>query len=167
MWSERVPHDTKPTLWEQGLWYCGCCQRTLPVSQFSKSKWSLYGLTDRCKACEKKRQSKRKKRQNFWQKKAGNLNNRHKNKIDVDFVKSLWDKQEGRCYYCEMPLDFDNPRRVTIDHVVPGRHEKENLVFACRRCNRIKSDATPEELKIIAAKIEQHTRRLEKKNNSA
>lgn len=55
----------------------------------------------------------------------------------ADDVFELFRKQNGECAYC------DNPHPVMeIDHVHPlskgGRNDKDNLVLACRRCNRQK-----------------------------
>ena len=51
-----------------------------------------------------------------------------------------------RCVYCGSPLDFEN---ATLDHVHPlakgGTHNPGNLVLACARCNRLKSDMLPHE----------------------
>jgi hypothetical protein len=51
-----------------------------------------------------------------------------------------------RCVYCASPLDFD---LATLDHVFPlakgGTHAIGNLVPACPRCNRLKSDMLPAE----------------------
>jgi 5-methylcytosine-specific restriction endonuclease McrA len=51
-----------------------------------------------------------------------------------------------RCVYCGSPLDFEN---ATLDHVHPlakgGTHYPGNLVLACARCNRLKSDMLPHE----------------------
>lgn len=50
------------------------------------------------------------------------------------------------CQYCgEMP----GRNLLTVDHVIPrsrgGRHNWENLVSACTRCNQKKGSLTPEE----------------------
>ncbi len=51
-----------------------------------------------------------------------------------------------RCVYCGTALDFEN---ATLDHVHPlakgGTHYPGNLVLACCRCNRLKSDLLPHE----------------------
>ena len=48
----------------------------------------------------------------------------------------------GTCQYCGVPAE-------NVDHVVPrsrgGRHEWENVVASCRRCNARKEDRTPSE----------------------
>jgi 5-methylcytosine-specific restriction endonuclease McrA len=49
-----------------------------------------------------------------------------------------------RCVYCGTALDFET---ATLDHVYPlargGAHHPGNVVLACNRCNRLKSDRLP------------------------
>ena len=49
-----------------------------------------------------------------------------------------------RCVYCGTALDFHT---ATLDHVYPlahgGAHHPGNVVLACNRCNRLKSDKLP------------------------
>lgn len=49
-----------------------------------------------------------------------------------------------RCVYCATFLDLDT---ATLDHVYPlahgGAHHPGNVVLACNRCNRLKSDLLP------------------------
>jgi 5-methylcytosine-specific restriction endonuclease McrA len=49
-----------------------------------------------------------------------------------------------RCVYCAVGLDFET---ATLDHVHPlahgGVHHPGNVVLACARCNRLKSDLLP------------------------
>ena len=51
-----------------------------------------------------------------------------------------------RCQYCG---DTSGRSYMTVDHVIPrsrgGKHEWENLVTACTRCNQRKGSLTPEE----------------------
>ena len=51
--------------------------------------------------------------------------------------RALFARDHGRCQYCGSPAE-------SIDHVVPrsrgGRHEWDNVVAACRRCNTAKGD---------------------------
>lgn len=50
----------------------------------------------------------------------------------------------GVCFYCGCRPDY-----LTVDHYVPlargGRHDIENIVFACHRCNSEKRDLMPSE----------------------
>lgn len=49
----------------------------------------------------------------------------------------------GHCHYC------GKEAKLTLDHVIPlskgGKHSKDNVVAACRRCNSSKGARTPEE----------------------
>lgn len=70
-------------------------------------------------------------------------------------VKRFWMKAHARkwktCHYCgndvSRSLPMDDPNRATIDHVFPlsagGTNALKNLVLACLKCNRSKSDAVP------------------------
>lgn len=53
------------------------------------------------------------------------------------------------CQYCSCYMEKN---QCTVDHVLPrsrgGKHEWSNVVTCCLRCNRKKSDRTPEEAKM-------------------
>jgi len=65
---------------------------------------------------------------------------------------SIWIKQEGHCFYCRVQLHYPRNRSnkvhiqredlATIDHHIPkffgGARTKENLVYACNKCNAAK-----------------------------
>ena len=55
----------------------------------------------------------------------------------------VFEKCNGKCYYCGDHLDYDN---FHMDHVIPkakgGRGVIENLVAACCLCNLTKGDLT-------------------------
>lgn len=56
---------------------------------------------------------------------------------------SLKEKYAGLCYYCE------SDGVLTMDHFIPitkgGKHEKENIVPACVRCNCRKGNLMPDQ----------------------
>lgn len=58
------------------------------------------------------------------------------------------------CYVCGDVIAWAT---AAIDHVVPvsrgGSHEIDNLRWACRRCNSMKSDMTLDELVALARKL--------------
>lgn len=66
--------------------------------------------------------------------------------------KKLWEKQEGRCFWCncEMikgphPKGARQPDRLaTFDHIKPlskgGHWHIKNLCLACHWCNQAKAD---------------------------
>lgn len=62
---------------------------------------------------------------------------------------AIWDKSEGRCWYCGRPM---HPfRDFSIDHMVPisrgGQHTYDNLVPCCEPCNRKKGPRPVEEFR--------------------
>ena len=65
----------------------------------------------------------------------------------------LYELQEGRCAYCELPFSIDD---MTLDHVIPkskgGSDDIENIVVACRSCNWLKGPhETFEEVAVLVA----------------
>lgn len=59
---------------------------------------------------------------------------------------TLWEKQEGKCWYCFQPC---TPKTFTIDHIVPksrgGGNNILNKVGACSSCNNAKGSMSQEE----------------------
>lgn len=57
-------------------------------------------------------------------------------------------KGNNKCYYCGREIE---PQRITLDHVYPrslgGPTIPPNLVPACRKCNSIKENMTPEQFR--------------------
>jgi 5-methylcytosine-specific restriction endonuclease McrA len=57
--------------------------------------------------------------------------------------RALFARDGGRCAYC-------GNAATSVDHIVPrsrgGRHEWENVVAACSRCNRVKADRSVADL---------------------
>jgi hypothetical protein len=62
-------------------------------------------------------------------------------------AKIFW-KCGGRCYYCGHLLD---PEKWQVEHMTPrsqrGQTREQNLVPACRFCNKSKNNRTPAEFK--------------------
>jgi 5-methylcytosine-specific restriction endonuclease McrA len=60
--------------------------------------------------------------------------------------KNILIRDRYTCQYCKQTV---SDRSLTIDHIIPksrgGSSRWENLVTACKRCNSIKADRTPEE----------------------
>lgn len=65
--------------------------------------------------------------------------------VPADVRDILYERQEGRCVYCGLPLSEGDG--IHLDHVVPlaqgGAHSMENLVLACAPCNLSKGAKTP------------------------
>lgn len=82
--------------------------------------------------------------------------------------KLLFDKQNGKCYYCERVSVIEartnnDPLLFTVEHLQrrceDGGNKSDNLVGACYRCNTHR-DAVPHEVwKVICLEIFEHKRR--------
>lgn len=66
-----------------------------------------------------------------------------KQPIPDDLRWRIWERDDYTCRYC------GRRNFLSIDHVIPesrgGSMEEKNLVTACRACNSIKNDRTPDE----------------------
>lgn len=78
---------------------------------------------------------------------------------------TIFNKTDGRCFYCGCKLDFDN---FVIDHILPkskGGKDKNNTVPACFECNAFKYNKSIEEFRNDLEEIAEksiHTRLLVK-----
>ena len=59
-------------------------------------------------------------------------------------LENLLLKQNNKCKYCNIDLDFNTAFEVHLDHVIPiskgGHHSINNIVFSCKSCNLKKHD---------------------------
>ena len=57
-------------------------------------------------------------------------------------IEAMKAQQEGRCFYCDRRSEF-----MEVDHFVPlsrgGSNWISNIVWACRNCNRRKTNKLP------------------------
>jgi len=80
----------------------------------------------------------------------------------TDILRDLWIKQEGKCYYTNEPMQLSGyhemvANAVTIDRQVPEKGYVEgNIVLCCSIINRMKQNATPEQLVSLCEKILQN-----------
>lgn len=70
-------------------------------------------------------------------------------KLKKNKRKSIIQDYDNKCYYCGQEHD---PVDLQLDHVIPiaqNGHstDKDNLVPACERCNQMKANLTPDELR--------------------
>lgn len=125
---------------------CSNCKRVLVVSNFRKNKYHKFGYQSFCKDCEQFMERKKKKGGNLIMKEFG------------EWLKA----QKQRCVYCDITLEkiqeindnsilWGHCFRLTYDRKDSSKgYDKENIVLACFRCNRIKSDLfTFKEMKTI------------------
>lgn len=75
--------------------------------------------------------------------------------IDVKYCVNLWDKQNGKCFYTDEPLEIENTNKTrhnhnsaSLDKIVPQLGYVEgNVVWCIQRINVMKNDATLDEMK--------------------
>jgi len=68
--------------------------------------------------------------------------------------KNVFKRDDYKCQYWTITLDSES---ATIDHVIPrcrgGKHEWNNIVTCCLKCNRKKGDKTPQEANMPLTKL--------------
>jgi len=63
-----------------------------------------------------------------------------KEKVTVEFIQELYEKQNGLCHYCGIPVLVKRGNRgldnISIDRIdSDGKYEKSNVVISCCFCN--------------------------------
>lgn len=78
-------------------------------------------------------------------------------KFSDEMIQGIWDKASGHCWYCGKALVFEsrlwavNEDSFTVDHIIPGIAEENNLVPACMNCNSAKGKKTLAEFRYTRA----------------
>jgi hypothetical protein len=126
----------------------------------------VSGLSSHCNDCQKvySRKKYEERREDWALRLLGTIrarlnNPQHKKKVaswgttldfDAEFLRDLYAKQEGRCYYTELLMDLTpgrNPWSISLDRIDNSRgYTKDNVVLATRAANLGRSDAEPEEM---------------------
>ncbi len=78
--------------------------------------------------------------------------------IDVDFVRSLWDKQGGLCYWFGVPMvpstATRDPQRPSIERLdCSGGYTRGNVVLACMAANLGRSNCSAERFSEFCALV--------------
>lgn len=138
---------------------CSKCCETKEGADFNKCKATLDGLHSYCRKCDNEvsRKShaknskarnaiKREWRQNNSEKRRSYHQKRRARKLGAggvttpDDLKTIYEKQGGRCAYCRVELNGDYHH----DHVIPlsrgGDNWPSNAACACEKCNLSKND---------------------------
>lgn len=74
--------------------------------------------------------------------------------LTADFLKDLWEKQEGKCHWLGIQMDFDSPNyhvyKATIDRLVPEKgYTQGNIVWASRFANIGRGNTPADEFKVF------------------
>ncbi len=148
---------------------------------FAKDCSKTTGLRSACRSCESSRyyvNNTREKRQSYrranpvktitaWLTKGAIARAKEKNipcDIDLDYIRSMVGKNAEFASHCPAfgtTLDWScgnsskkgpRPNSPSIDRIAPERgYVKGNIKIISFRANQIKSDASPSELKLVAA----------------
>lgn len=163
---------------------CNACKQFLPFSYFSKNSSMGDKLSTHCKECDKVRQDKSKrktnpqrlayarkyqleKRQDFKyrlqmlinaSKQRAKLKN-IEHEITVEDLIALY-PLDGKCPVLGVELEFGSAgfreNSPSIDKINPNKgYTKDNIQVISWRANRIKGDATLEELELLVAYLKQ------------
>ena len=66
-------------------------------------------------------------------------------------IREMYEAMEGRCGYCGIPVFWDIPYDVHIDHITPlsrgGHNRPANLIISCETCNASKHDKSLDDWK--------------------
>lgn len=90
------------------------------------------------------------------------------NLFSIQYIKD-WLIRQPYCKYCNKPLDigYKNGKGVnddspSLDKFIPEKgYVKGNVILSCFRCNALKSDGTPDEIRTLAENITRVERELQ------
>ncbi len=162
------PKPKNPLISSAGVYQCRMCQIVKSVVEFDTHKDRIKST---CTTCAKQRDIDNIQRRRIanpilmWAKAAFN-SSKHRARIrhcahslTIDEILTI--AQSGICVYCDRLLSFTRKKgdpedlaRPTLDCVQPALgYVGNNIVLACARCNTIKLDAVPCELRQIAERL--------------
>lgn len=78
--------------------------------------------------------------------------------LDYEFINSIFEKQQGKCFYTGVDLALTGDNRLSIDRQDPGKgYTKDNVNLVCLKVNYMKRDISHEDFiqfcKIIGGKF--------------
>lgn len=171
--------------WKDGKLLCHYCGEYKPIECFSPNGGGSSVRNNRrniCNECFSKRQryhdlslSDDKKlekclRFRFLGARDRSLKSNIAFNITLDYLRELWDKQNGVCALSGVPMTFllkegRTPTNVSIDKIDRTKgYTIGNIQLVCMACNQIKSDLTEEEMYNFCKKIVEI---YESKNNKS
>ena len=151
---------------------CSKCRLEKPKSEFSPRPERRCGVYSSCKACKANFRSKRHYERRaddpheYWvvRTRIGVKDRASKAAVHFeltdDDLRVLLEESRLCCAYCDKQLDFhtdvsDRWNAPSLDRIVPSKgYVLENVTICCYRCNMIKSEATADELRRLAERVE-------------
>lgn len=154
------------------LKWCNSCKQFLTLVMFSGNKARQDNMESVCKVCSAvspnsirhnlKKIFLRNSDLNSWlkwsfmQKRASCKKKGIDFDLDYEFLLSQWKKQDGCCYYFNIPMLFGvkNLESATLERINSSiGYTKENVVFASRMANHAKNDSGFTDFNNILLKI--------------
>lgn len=124
---------------------CSVCEILKPVNDFKKAISYKNGYSTKCKKCEYKicTNSRNAYLVKNWAKILFSHAKKHSKfdfDIDEQFIKDLFEKQNGKCYWFGVDLKPSNiakyPWQPSLDRLDRGKgYTKDNVVLACYTAN--------------------------------
>lgn len=150
---------------------CSKCKQTKFVREFTPRPNRPVGWYSRCHSCKATSRKQRYHERRIenptqqWSVLASNWTKDRAKKSGVvyalssEYLQKELEESLNRCRYCACELNFqatikDRHRGPSVDRIEPSLgYIQSNVVVCCYRCNRIKNDATPDELIRLAEAV--------------
>jgi hypothetical protein len=138
---------------------CRTCKEELSLELFPKSNQSGNGLHAHCKKCWSARKaSDYKKRWFVYQARLKKAECKKKGlpyDLTPDYLKSIWTEACPVFGTTFVMFDKTSSQSPALDRIIPDLgYVKGNVVYISARANRIKYDATAEELRLVLKYVE-------------
>ncbi len=129
---------------------CPTCNIEKPKSDFAKYYRTSDGLQYECKACNKETKAVYRQTYTGYMKQLAQHAKRNAKKrgdagrndagvceICFDDLDEMWTKQNGRCYYSNIPMNIDrNDWKVSVERLDPSQgYTKQNTALCCIEFN--------------------------------
>lgn len=131
--------------------WCNNCQQFLSYDQFGhdRSSRATEGLAGHCLKCTSSKARTNRKDFSKWlhsyfitKQSMCKMNNTLCD-LSEKFILELWNLQNGKCYYSDVDLVFNNAglAGASLDRIDPTKgYIRENVVWCSRAINRMKQD---------------------------
>jgi len=86
----------------------------------------------------------------------------HHNDLDVEYLRQLWENQDGTCPYTKIRMllpktsgdSFRSPKKASLDRIDSSKgYERGNVEFVCCAINLAKNSFTREQMKEFLKEI--------------
>jgi hypothetical protein len=149
---------------------CPCCRTEKTIDKYGKQKSTKDGISRECKECLNERASQYRRtlngqlheifnhaRKNAKDRKNNNRGEAGKFEIEFIDLEDLFKKQDGKCYYSRISMNFDrNDWKISLERKDPNLgYIKDNIALACIEFNSI-SQWTLEKIQEMLSILDQN-----------